>query len=449
MQAEKSSSSSTRGPLGLVFLTVFLDLIGFSILFPLFPDMLEHYLGREGPDSLVGRLVARLTEIVAGRPGADFAVVVLFGGILGSLYSILQFLFAPLWGALSDRIGRRPTLLVTLFGTAVSYLAWFFAGSFSLLVLSRILGGIMAGNVSTASAVVADISAPRDRAKNMAVIGIAVGLGFVLGPALGGLAHRYLDVLGTLGPDAASYGVNPFSGPALVALLLALLNFAWAAARFPETRSAHAVEPGALRAKLAPFAALREIARPGVTTANLVYLTYAIAFAAMEFTLVFLAAERLGFGPLQNAWMFVFIGLTIAFVQGGFVRRMAPKMGERKLCRIGLILLIPGFLLTGAAGTVPMLYAGLFLLAAGSALEMPTLSALVSLYASDQHQGLALGSFRSMGALSRAIGPLLGAGLYWSLAPWAPYYLGAAFLLIPLMLTAKLPDPPERSEPAP
>lgn len=447
MQKEKSRPASNRGPLGLVFLTVFLDLIGFSILFPLFPDLLEHYLGREGADSSIGRLVARLTEFVEGRPGADFAVVVLFGGLLGSLYSILQFFFAPLWGALSDRIGRRPTLLVTLFGTAVSYLAWFFAGSFTLLIFSRILGGIMAGNVSTASAVVADISAPRERAKNMAVIGIAVGLGFVLGPALGGLAHRYLDVLGMLGADAASYGINPFSGPALVAFALAILNFVWAAARFPETRTVKAAEPGALRAKLAPFGALTEISRPGVTLANLVYLTYAIAFAAMEFTLVFLAAERLGFGPLDNAWMFVFIGLTIALVQGGFVRRMAPKMGERKLCRIGLVLLIPGFLLTGAATSVGMLYAGLFLLAAGSALEMPTLSALVSLYASDEHQGLALGSFRSMGALSRAIGPLLGAGLYWSLAPWAPYYLGAAFLLLPLFLAGKLPDPPEHQQP--
>ena len=437
---DEGPASSRKGVLGLVFLTVFLDLVGFSILFPLFPDLLEYYLGREGEDSAIGRLRSRLVSLIGEREGADFAVVTLFGGLLGTLYSVLQFLFAPLWGALSDRRGRRATLLVTLAGTALSYVAWFFAGTFALLVVSRVLGGIMAGNVSVASAVVADVSSRTERARNMAVIGVAVGLGFVIGPALGGLAYTSLDVLGWLGPSAASSGVNPFSGPALVAFVLASFNWLWAWRRFPETHPRGSRTEGEERRRHLPFRALREIAQPGVTLANAVYFTFAVAFAAMEFTLVFLAAERLDFGPLENAWMFVFIGLVIAFVQGGFVRRMAPRIGEKRLCRIGLVLLVPGFLLTGSAASVPVLYLGLFLLAAGSAMEMPSLSGLVSLYAPEDRQGLALGTFRSMGALSRAIGPLLGALLYWSIASWAPYYLGAAFLLVPLALSARLPE---------
>ena len=139
--------------------------------------------------------------------------------------------------------------------------------------------------------------------------------------------------------------------------------------------------------------------------------------------------------------MFVFIGLTIAFVQGGFVRRLAPKVGEKKLLVLGLALMLPGFAAVGASNSTGLLYIGLGLLATGSALAMPTLSALVSLYAPLERQGLALGAFRSMGALSRAIGPILGGVLYWSLASWAPYYLGAAFLVLPLVLAIGLPDP--------
>lgn len=157
-----AGSAPRRGILGLVFLTVFLDMVGFSIIFPLFPEMLEWYVGKEGDGSAVGRLAASLAGMVGDD---DFAVIVLFGGILGSLYSGAQFLFAPIWGAVSDRIGRRPTILVTLLGTALSYLVWFFAGTFWLLVFARLFGGVMAGNISTASAAVADTHKGSDRAR--------------------------------------------------------------------------------------------------------------------------------------------------------------------------------------------------------------------------------------------------------------------------------------------
>ena len=135
--------------------------------------MLEHYLALEGDASLLGKLVRTLADLVGGD---EFAVQVLFGGLLGSLYSGLQFLFAPIWGGISDRRGRRPTLLLTLFGTALSYVIWFFAGNFALLVFARLLGGVMAGNISTASAVAADISKGADRAKHMGILGAVQSL---------------------------------------------------------------------------------------------------------------------------------------------------------------------------------------------------------------------------------------------------------------------------------
>ena len=170
----QAADSGKRSILGLVFLTVFLDIVGFSIIFPLFPDLLDHYLALSGEGSFLANLVAKLEEISGGE---KTAVVTLFGGLLGSVYGLLQFLFATVWGGLSDRIGRRPTLLVTLVGTALSYVLWIFAGSFAVLIAARVLGGIMAGNISTASAAVADTTTAADRAKGMGIVGMAIGLG--------------------------------------------------------------------------------------------------------------------------------------------------------------------------------------------------------------------------------------------------------------------------------
>lgn len=425
-----------KGISGLVFLTVFIDVMGFSILFPLLPEMLEHYLAREGSESVIGGLVSTLSGLVSESQGS-WSVAVLFGSVLGSLYSLLQFSFAPFWGALSDRVGRRPTLLVTLGGTAVSYLMWVFAGSFWLLLLARFVGGAMAGNISTASAVVADTSTGAERAKGMGMLGAGIGLGFVLGPAIGGLSAGW-DVL-ALWPAGEAFGLNPFSGPALIALLLALGNVSWAALRFPETLAPDARGKGANERSLNPFRALRRIDVPGVRTTNVAYFLYFAAFSAIEFTLTFLAVERLGFSVGDNALMFVFVGLLLAAVQGGVVRRLVPRFGERALTRAGLVLTVPGFVAIGLTQSTGLLYVGLTFMAVGSALAMPCLTALVSRYSPPQHQGLALGTFRSMGALARAIGPLLGGALYWQLGSAAPYLAGAAFLVLPLALVARLP----------
>ena len=432
------STGSKKGVLGLAFLVAFLDIVGFSIVFPLFAHMLEHYVGLEGPDSAVARLVERLSGLVEGE-NQQFAVNALFGGVLGSLYSLLQFLFAPIWGGLSDRIGRRPTMLITLLGTVAGYVLWTFAGTFALLIVARLVSGLMAGNISTVTAVVSDVTTPENRSKGMGLVGAAIGLGFVFGPAIGGLTYELVDVAAWW-PQGVEYGLNPFSGPALFALGLSLLNLLLFAARFPETKA----QEGSTVARSAnPLRLFKSVQAPGVPRTNFVYFCFLVAFSAIEFTLVFLTLERFSYEPLDNAWMFVFVGLLIALVQGGAIRRLAPKYGDRSLAKIGIVFVAPGFVGVGLAPNPAVLYLGLAGMAIGSALAMPTLSSLVSRYAPSANQGLALGLFRSLGALSRAVGPVLGGLLYWQLGSQAAYLVAAAFLLVPIFAVRGLPAPPE------
>lgn len=431
----------------LAALTAFLDLVGFSIIFPLFPQLLAHYVSLEGPDSAIGGLAAFLREFAGDRSGADFLVVVLFGGVIGCVYSLLQFLFAPIWGMISDRYGRRTTLLFTLAGTVLGYIGWIFAGTFPILVLSRLVGGMMAGNLATVTAVVADITEAKDRSKGMGVIGAAIGLGFIFGPAIGGLATiwgplaSFGAVASVQNSDPPAFALNPFSGAAMAACFLAVINLGFAVAAFPETLPKEKRGQGQLARTANPLLLFRGLNVPGVQRVNILSFLYLTAFAAMEFTLTFLAVERFDYTPRQNAQLFVFVGLVIALIQGGVLRRLAPRIGDRRVATLGLVLLVPAFFLVGLAGIPSVLYAGLFLMAAGSALATPCLSALVSQYAPHDQQGLALGLFRSMGALSRAIGPLLGGVLYWRFGSTAPYFAGAIGLLVPLFLALALPDP--------
>lgn len=431
---------SRRSTLQIVFVTLFVDLIGFSIIFPLFPGMLEYYSTQSPPSPLFATFYGALESLTGllGFSGGSWGIIVLFGGLLGSLYSLLQFVGAPLFGALSDRVGRRPVLLVSLTGIFISYLLWFFAGSFELLVAARLLGGIMSSNISTATAIVADVTDQKERSRGMAVIGIAFGLGFVIGPAVGGISAS-LDLTAHF-PALAAYGVNPFSVPAAIALTLTAFNLVFAALRLPETRTL-ATGPRPERSAN-PLALLRTVDYPGVTRTNLTYFLFLLAFSGMEFSLTFLAHERLGYGPKQNALMFLFVGGILVLIQGGYVRRRSNTTGPRRMTIHGLMMVVPALLLVGVAGELRsqlVLYLGLALLAAGSAQATPCLTALASAYAPAEEQGRVLGIFRSLGALARAIGPLFAAGLYWWLGPVAAYCLGGLFVLVPLIMALKLP----------
>jgi MFS family permease len=438
----KTGSPKGRRTLGIIFLTIFLDLIGFSIIFPLFPAMLDYYLpDGAGDGSTLGKLVAPLVNL-AERSGAEdprFMTAVLFGGILGSLYSILQFLCAPLWGAYSDRVGRRKVLLITISGLALSYVAWFFAASFWMLILARVLGGAMGGNLSVATAAVADTTSREKRAGALAIVGIAFGLGFIVGPAIGGLLST-INLL-ELAPSLDGSGINPFSMPALVSFALAILNLLLVVRRFEETLPEEKrVARSAKRRSLAVFKLFRS-PTPATRRTNLVYLIYMLAFSGMEFTLTFLAVERFKFSPLQNGWMFVFIGFVLVLVQGGIVRRLIGPVGEKRLALAGIACGLIAFFALANAMTIGSFFFALAIMAFSIGFCSPTLSALVSLYSKDEEQGAALGIFRSAGSLARAVGPLAAAGIYFAYGSRNAYLCSAIIMIIPFLMALSLPKP--------
>lgn len=426
--------------LGAIFLTVFLDLVGFSVIFPLFPAMLAYYLEQEGADSLIGHLAHWLEGLAPHVGDAPFLTTVLFGGVLGSLYSFVQFFSSTYWGRLSDRLGRRKILLGTIAGTALSYLLWCFAGQFWMLLLARALGGMMAGNLAVATAAVADVTDEKGRGKGMALIGVAFGLGFILGPALGAAGAHYLDLSG-LAPV-----LNPFSGAALISLALALVNLAWVARGMPETHTPAAVatvtdntsgkRPGRL-------AQIFVVKAPSVRQVIFIYLIFITAFAGMEFSLTFLAKERLAYEPIQMMRIFIFVGLMLLISQGMIVRRLVPKVGEIPLIFAGFLLVFLGLVCLGAAGGTGLFYGGLALLGLGVGLVSPTLTSAASRFSPADQQGANLGAFRSAGALGRAIGPLFGAVLFFRFGSDLAYYAGAGMVLVALVLAFMLPKLPK------
>lgn len=448
-QASKEApklSAKSKSTLKLMFLTMFLDLIGFSIIFPMFPALAKYYLKYDS-DNFILKSIFSLVSGVQSLGGttsmSDANTIILFGGILGALYSFLQFCAAPLWGSLSDRVGRKPVLVISVFGLFISYVLWFFSRSFTLLALARVIGGVMSGNLSIASAVVADVTDEKNRSKGMVYIGIAFAFGFIIGPALGGLAS-----LVDLSKNQALFemGINPFSFAALIAGLLSLLNFFVLITKFQETLPVEKRGLETVKKTHNPLKLFAKLPYQGVNQTNLAYFLFISAFSGMEFTLTFLAVERLGYSSMDNAYMFIFIGLIIGLVQGGFVRRKAFQIGEAKVAALGLFLTLPGLILTGNAHSGFVLYSGLLFLAMGSAMIIPCLTSLVSIYTPSSVQGRVLGVFRGLGSLGRVIGPIGASLFYWRYGGLYTYLVGAAILVVPLLMVKFLPTPQPLSD---
>ena len=437
-----SQPPSDKKNLGAILLTLFLDLVGFSIIFPLFPGMLDYYFDASGNSGILGWAIPILSNLTDGDP---FKTAVLFGGILGSLYSLMQFVFSPIWGRRSDRLGRKSVLKITILGTALSYLIWLFSGSFELLVLGRLLGGIMAGNISVATAAVADMTSRHNRSKGMALVGVIFGLGFIIGPAIGALLSlvNILDYL----PALEAWGINPFSVPALVALLLTLINYGWLNARFKESLDPDKRDTSGARAGLASVIQLVSVKDRGIRQVNWVFLVFITAFSGMEFTLTFLAVERFSYSPAQNGYIFLYVGFLLVLIQGGIVRKLSPKIGEKRMAIAGLVSGVIAFIPLSRAETQLLFYISLAFMALAGGFVNPSLTSLVSLYSSDDKQGFHLGLFRSAGSLARAIGPLIAAGLYWYFGSATAYLFAGLVMIIPLIRSAGLPTPMKDEQP--
>ena len=428
--------------LGVIFLTLYIDLIGFSIIFPLGPDLLRHYLEVDGQTGLLGWLLHHITSIARSLGNDSHLPEVLFGGVVSSLFSILQFVFAPFWGSLSDRRGRRGILLLTVTGTAASYLLWVVSGSFWVFLAARLLAGAFGGNLSVATAAVADVTSREERSKAMGLVGAAFGLGLVTGPLIGAFASRanFLEWQ----PSLAAYGVNPFSVPALIAFTLSLINLLWINARFKETLTPQARENSAATRLRNPLRAILSLDNAPARSVNLVAFIYALAFVAMEASLVFVSAERFGYTAEQNGLLMGFLGVCSIITQGVIVRKLLKRVRETRVLAMGLVCSTAGLLAVGFAPAPSILYLGVGLLALGGGLVNPSTTGLISLYAGASEQGRVLGIFRSLGSLARAVTPITAGIIYWTNGAQGAqrlYLLAAALALLACALSWRLPNP--------
>jgi MFS transporter, DHA1 family, tetracycline resistance protein len=390
-------NTSKRSPLIFIFLTVFIDLLGVGIVVPLLPyyiKIIEH---------------ADASWLSSSR-----ALVV---GALAASFSLFQFIFSPILGALSDRFGRRPVLLISLAGTGISYIIFGLADQLlplgigtvlAVLFFARIMDGITGANISTAQAYIADVTKPEERAKGLGLIGAAFGLGFMLGPAIGGL-------LSTIS----------LATPAFVAAALTFGNVLFGFFVLPESLPVE-------RRTRVPFSKMNPVSRLGNVLGKVNVRSFLVgamlinfAFAGLQNNFAVFSDVRFGFGPTENAFVFAFIGLVAVVMQGFLIRKLLPRFGEARLAVFGLGLMAFGFAMVAAAPAAWMLYPALGVLAAGSGMATPSITSLISRRVAPEQQGMVLGGVQAFNSLTMVAGPLFAGTIFDLIGPAAPYVSGA------------------------
>jgi len=392
---------SNRTILGIVFLTVFLDLIGFGILIPIQP-------------------------FYAQKLGASPAIITL----LGASFSAMQFLFGSFWGRLSDRFGRRPIMLGSIALTSAGYFLFGLSHELWVLFLARMLSGLGSANIGTAQAIIADSTSKENRAKGMGLIGAAFGLGFIFGPVLGGLFVRY-------GLEA----------PAFVAAALSAANWIFAFFKLPETNvfSEKGKEKRSLVRPRFSWSALKHAARhPQVGTLLFIYLIFSASFSLMENVLgLFIQhywvpasqtfnREESEHAARLTAYMLIVVGITATIVQGRLIGSLAKRFGEQKLLLVGPALVGFSFFVIPFIGWSGV-YLGMLgiavVMACGSGVTYPSLSSLLSRAVDPDEQGGTLGLGQSLAALGRVLGPSVS-GLLFQVYPGLPFWTGSLLLTL-------------------
>jgi multidrug resistance protein len=371
----------------MVALVVLVDITGFGLILPLLPFWAE-------------KLGANPFEV----------------GLILTVYALAQFLFTPVLGMLSDRFGRRPVILVSLLIEALGFALTALAGTLPLLLVARFVGGLGASNIGSAQAVVADVTAPKDRARGMGMVGAAIGVGFVVGPAFGGV----LAGLGSTVPFWAAFGV-------------ALVNAALVLWLLPETRAQRAASSQPAK-RFTLFAGWQRALRtPAIARLIVVNLFFTLAFTAMEAVFPLFTQRVFGWQALQNGYLFTYVGVIIVIMQGGLVGRLVRRFGERGVQIAGLALLAVGLAVLPFSGTLALLLMALALLSIGDGAVTPTNNALLSLAAPADAQGETLGLSQGIAGLGRMVGPLL-AGWLFGVGIGLPFFVAAALTLVALLV---------------
>ncbi|KAH8118314.1 MFS, DHA1 sub-family [Phellopilus nigrolimitatus] len=461
----------------IVFLSLVLDLFAFTIPLPLFPRIIEWYTKRESSDP--SGFLSRTLTLVSGIRGLFYSPaqnskkwdIVLLGGLMGSVFSTLQFLVSPHIGSLSDKYGRKRVLLLTMVGNILSALVWIMSSSFASYTLSRAIGGLSEGNVQLAVAIISDITTPANRGKALAHVGIAFAICFIIGPPIGAyFASRPVPSALTAG----GFELNIYAVPAILTLVLLSVETLFLALALPETRGT-VVKPasdtaadgkangetngrtnGSAQNEHAKLTREEDVQRRVsiLETLKQNHFLFLGLFSGVEFTLTFLTFDLFDWNNKQNGYLIGSIGIISALLQGGYVRRSMSKLGEGVMaqrgvtsCALGLVFLalLPQFVSTHVTIAVRLLQAAAVCLAFTSATVVNALTAYASLQCDEPvdadtgkpraahpqlAKGKALGKFRSSGQLGRAIGPLLACASYWTVGPSLTYSIAAVAMFV-------------------
>lgn len=399
MPNPRQSSAS----LGFILVTIFLDVLGIGLIIPVLPE-------------LVQQLSSGSTENRA-----------LTYGTLISVYALMQFLFSPILGALSDRFGRRPVLLASTFGLAADFLLTYLAPTLSWLFIARILSGATSASITTANAYLADVSKPEDRVRNFGFVGATFGLGFIIGPALGGLLGRTSPRL-----------------PFLIAASFGLVNFLYGLFVLPESLPSNRRQP-ALQLRWRPFSALAILRRyPPVFGLAGTVVCVGIAQQALQSVWVLYTAYRYGWDTLHTGLSLTAVGVLVAIVQGGLVGKIAKKLGEQRTLLMGLTLATVSQLLYGLSTQGWMIYVVLLIAAVGG-VAGPVAQSLITRQVAQNEQGSVQGALSSLNSLTAIVAPVLSTWLFGHFTrpgaafaiPGISFYMGASVLALGTLIARR------------
>ncbi|KAL1889389.1 hypothetical protein Cpir12675_005811 [Ceratocystis pirilliformis] len=429
--------------LRVISISLLLDLISFTFILPLFPKLLEYYRDSEAPALAVSPenasqaqihtqtlLQTILAYLNTYKQSFDRKIdsrhdIVLLGGALGSLFSILQAIASPIIGRISDRYGRRNALLASMTGNIFSVLLWIAAVDFRTFLASRVVGGLSEGNVQLATAMATDISDENNRGSTMAIIGACFSIAFSFGPMLG----AYLSTIEMVAR-------NPFATAASVSLALIVLETVYLWACLPETLPSKTTlfSDSSAAGKQKDKPAQRQPDTPVVQRTNsfallsAIHFVFLLFFSGMESSLSFMTYDLFGFTSANNGRLLGFVGIVASIIQGGVTRRMSPL----RCVRIGVVACLAAFMILSRVSTVSGLYAAATCLAITSATVVTGLNALTSFEAHATERGGKLGNMRSWGQLGRGLGPVLFTSVYWWAGRDVAYMMGTMGLLVVL-----------------
>ncbi len=398
------SSAVKKTQLVVIFITVFIYLLGFGIIIPILPIL-----------------------------SRDFGANAIETGLLMSVYSFMQFLFAPFWGRLSDRIGRRPILIFCLLGEAVSYILFAQSRDLHLLFVARAMAGFFGASISTASAYISDITPPNERSKGMALIGVAFGLGFVFGPAIGGALTQIGSHISTEAFFNTSFAAYFVAG---ICAFTSLFGYFKLEESLKEKNKSQ-------ERKNRFLVIFEKLQIPNVNMLIVIFFLLSFAMSSMEATLILFMGDKFQWGIKEVSYGFGYIGLIMIFSQGFLVRKLIPKLGERTVLFYGIISFSTGLGIIGIAESIPTMALAMTLLALGNGLSNPSVLGSISLLTDSSEQGGTLGVTQSLSSLGRILGPALGGFLFNNISKTSPFLfsssLGFFAFIILIAIYAKIP----------